>query len=174
MKGNGVEVWSSSQTPVFITQNIANQLGIDVKNVTVHQIRGGGGFGRRLSNEPVFEAAAISQRIGKPVKLQWSREDDMAFITIAQRPTTAFKVLSLTASSLLENLIGLAHAMTRTPITPPVTGHLISREKSFLTSLLSKRCSSQKHPPVPGEPRSLTSMPSRSSRSLRSSPTKQA
>ena len=79
VKGNEVEVWSSSQTPVFITQNIANQLGIDVKNVTVHQIRGGGGFGRRLSNEPVFEAAAISQRIGKPVKLQWSREDDMAF-----------------------------------------------------------------------------------------------
>lgn len=79
VRGDSVEVWSSSQTPVFITQNIANQLGIDIKNVTVHQVRGGGGFGRRLSNEPVFEAAAISQRIGKPIKLQWSREDDMAF-----------------------------------------------------------------------------------------------
>ena len=101
VKGNGVEVWSSSQTPVFITQNIANQLGIDVKNVTVHQIRGGGGFGRRLSNEPVFEAAAISQRIGKPVKLQWSREDDMAFDYYRSATNYRLQVLSLTASSWL-------------------------------------------------------------------------
>ena len=74
-----VEVWTSSQTPVFITANLAKLLNVSPKKITVHQVRGGGGFGRRLSNEYVFEAALISRKIGAPVKLQWTREDDIAF-----------------------------------------------------------------------------------------------
>jgi isoquinoline 1-oxidoreductase beta subunit len=74
-----VEVWTSSQTPVFITSNLAKLLDVTPGNITVHQLRGGGGFGRRLSNEYIFEAAHISRRVGAPVKLQWKREDDMAF-----------------------------------------------------------------------------------------------
>lgn len=74
-----VQVWTSSQTPVFITQNLSKLLDVTPESITVHQLRGGGGFGRRLSNEYVFEAALISRRIGAPVKLQWKREDDMAF-----------------------------------------------------------------------------------------------
>jgi isoquinoline 1-oxidoreductase beta subunit len=74
-----VEVWTSSQTPVFITSNLAKLLDVTPGNITVHQLRGGGGFGRRLSNEYIFEAALISRRVGAPVKLQWKREDDMAF-----------------------------------------------------------------------------------------------
>jgi len=76
---SAVEVWTSSQTPVFITSNLAKLLDVTPGNITVHQLRGGGGFGRRLSNEYVFEAALISRRVGAPVKLQWKREDDMAF-----------------------------------------------------------------------------------------------
>lgn len=72
-----VELWSGSQTPDNAIDAVARTLGIPRKTVTFHQLRGGGGFGRRLVNDPVCEAAAISKHIGKPVKLTWTREDDM-------------------------------------------------------------------------------------------------
>ena len=73
------EVWTSSQTPSAVEQLLPAFLSLPPEGITIHSVRGGGGFGRRLSNEYIFEAARISQRVGKPVKLQWSREDDMAF-----------------------------------------------------------------------------------------------
>ena len=73
------EVWTSSQTPSAVDQLLPGLLSLPPETVTVHSVRGGGGFGRRLSNEYVYEAALISQRLGLPVKVQWSREDDMAF-----------------------------------------------------------------------------------------------
>ena len=76
---SAVEVWTSSQTPVFVTSNLVKLLDVTPGNITAHQLRGGGGFGRRLSNEYIYEAALISRRVGAPVKLQWKREDDMAF-----------------------------------------------------------------------------------------------
>ena len=79
VSGDRAEVWTSSQTPGFSQLTLGKLLGLPAGNIRVHQVRGGGGFGRRLSNEYVREAALISQRVGKPVKLQWMREDDMAF-----------------------------------------------------------------------------------------------
>ena len=79
VSGDRAEVWTSSQTPGFAQITLGKLLDLPAGNIRVHQVRGGGGFGRRLSNEYVREAALISQRVGKPVKLQWMREDDMAF-----------------------------------------------------------------------------------------------
>ena len=73
------EVWTSSQTPGFAQITLSKLLRLPAEAITVHQVRGGGGFGRRLSNEYVREAALIARRVGRPVKLQWTREDDMAF-----------------------------------------------------------------------------------------------
>ena len=73
-----IEIWSSTQTPGRALSGVASTLGIPQDRVTLHQIRAGGGFGRRLVNDPVCEAAAISRHVGAPVKLQWSREDDTA------------------------------------------------------------------------------------------------
>ena len=79
VSATAIEVWTSSQTPGYAQATLAKLFKLPAEAITVHQVRGGGGFGRRLSNEYVREAAVISKHIGKPVKLQWMREDDMAF-----------------------------------------------------------------------------------------------
>lgn len=72
-----LELWAPTQTPQRAMTVAAKVLGLDEKKITVHQPRVGGGFGRRLMNDYVGEAAAIARRVGRPVKLQWMREDDM-------------------------------------------------------------------------------------------------
>lgn len=72
-----VEIWSNSQTPMRVLAGVANTLNISRDKALLHQIRAGGGFGRRLVNDPVCEAAAISRHVKAPVLLQWSREEDM-------------------------------------------------------------------------------------------------
>jgi isoquinoline 1-oxidoreductase beta subunit len=76
---NIMEVWSTSQAQSLVRGSVASLLDIPKENVIAHQLRGGGGFGRRLNNDYIREAALIAQRVDVPVKLQWSREDDMSF-----------------------------------------------------------------------------------------------
>jgi isoquinoline 1-oxidoreductase beta subunit len=73
-----IEIWAPTQTPDRARNNVASVLGMSKDRVTLNQTRVGGGFGRRLMNDYVCEAAAIARRVGAPVKLQWAREDDMA------------------------------------------------------------------------------------------------
>ncbi len=77
-RDGAIEIWAPTQTPVRAAGGVANTLGIPQEKVTVHLTRVGGGFGRRLVNDSVCEASAISKQVGAPVKLQWMREDDMA------------------------------------------------------------------------------------------------
>jgi isoquinoline 1-oxidoreductase beta subunit len=73
-----LEFWAPSQTADRAIETVAGALGVTQDKVKINQTRVGGGFGRRLMNDYVCEAGAIAQRFSGPVKMVWTREQDMA------------------------------------------------------------------------------------------------
>src|SRR5688572_4319716 len=74
---NVCEVWAPVQDPQGVRKSLATALGMDVKAVTVNITLLGGGFGRKSKPDFVVEAALISKTMGTPVKILWTREDDI-------------------------------------------------------------------------------------------------
>ncbi|HVU35742.1 MAG TPA: molybdopterin cofactor-binding domain-containing protein [Opitutaceae bacterium] len=77
VRGDSAEIWAPIQDPHKGRTVAARVLGIFPERIVFHITRSGGGFGRRLDADYVAEAAAIAQKVGTPVKLTWTRTDDL-------------------------------------------------------------------------------------------------
>ncbi|MFC4972982.1 molybdopterin cofactor-binding domain-containing protein [Halomonas beimenensis] len=72
------EIWAPVQNPQAARDGVASRLGLSPENVTVHVTLLGGGFGRKSKPDYIFEAASLAAELeGRPVRLQWTREDDL-------------------------------------------------------------------------------------------------
>lgn len=75
--GDALEIWAPVQSPYTTRTDTAKALGMDPAQVTVHVTLLGGGFGRKSKADFVTEAALLSKEVGAPVRVQWTREDDV-------------------------------------------------------------------------------------------------
>ena len=72
-----VTIWAATQNPQAVQDTVAKALGLDKKDVICHVTLLGGGFGRKSKADFSAEAALLSRKVGQPVKVTWSREDDI-------------------------------------------------------------------------------------------------
>jgi len=77
VRDDSAEIWYASQSPNFIAAQISQALGMPASKVKIHVPFAGGSFGRRLFGEAAVEAAQISKALRRPIKLMWTRNDDV-------------------------------------------------------------------------------------------------
>jgi len=135
------EIWSSLKVPIVAQEDIAKQLGLPIDAVKVHVIQGGGSFGRHLFHDVAAEAAEISQKMGKPVKLSWSRTDNFRQGRVHPMCTSRVRVNYLAGNVLSYEQRhtsvqtdfghGLGEMITSTAAHLPVGGNLSFAETIF-------------------------------------------
>jgi CO/xanthine dehydrogenase Mo-binding subunit len=77
VRADSCEIWSPTQNPQAVQRLVAQSLGVAEGAVTIHVTLVGGGFGRRLYPDAELEAVMIARQVGAPVKVLWTREDDV-------------------------------------------------------------------------------------------------
>lgn len=99
------ELWVPSQNPQGARKEVAEALGIDEEQVTIHVTFLGGGFGRKAKHDFAVEAALVSKELGGPVQVVWTREDDIKHSYYHTTSAQSYKV-SLDANN---NITGWLH-----------------------------------------------------------------
>ncbi len=89
-QGSRCELWAPTQVPQDVRDSVAPAIGLDPDQVKVNVTLMGGGFGRRLEHDYAVEAALVSKAVNAPVKVIWSREDDMRCSTY--RPASCHRM----------------------------------------------------------------------------------
>ena len=118
-ENGSLELWASTQGPFIARAKIAKKLGIDPQAITIHRPFAGGGFGRRFFSDFCIQAAVIAHSVpGRPIKLIWSREQDMAHDYY--RPAVAARLIgSLNETGKLTGLAAqLSGASIRESMAP--------------------------------------------------------
>jgi isoquinoline 1-oxidoreductase beta subunit len=77
VRSDRAELWGSTQVPGNVVRRVASVTGLTPAQITLHMNRSGGGFGRRLMDDYTAEAAVLSKQMQRPVKVVWTREDDI-------------------------------------------------------------------------------------------------
>ena len=77
VRPDGCEIWTGTQVPGEARAGIAAAMGIPAERVVLHNYLMGGGFGRRLEGDMIVRALQVASKVASPVKLIWSREEDM-------------------------------------------------------------------------------------------------
>ena len=88
--GQSAEIWVGTQASTSLLNGVARLLQTERSKITLHQQFLGGGFGRRGNHETVYDTVRLAKAAGKPVKLIWTREDDLTFGKF--RPMTAHHI----------------------------------------------------------------------------------
>jgi isoquinoline 1-oxidoreductase subunit beta len=114
-RGSNCELWAPTQVPQDVRDSVAQTLGLDPDQVKVNVTLMGGGFGRRLEHDYGVEAALVSKAANTPVKVLWTREDDMRNSTY--RPASLHKL-----SAVLDRE-GWPVAFTHRIVAPSISGH---------------------------------------------------
>ena len=111
---SGCELWAPTQVPQDCRDSVAQAVALDPDQVKVNVTLMGGGFGRRLEHDYAVEAALVSKASSAPVKVIWTREDDMRFSTY--RPASLHQL-----SAVLDGA-GWPVAFTHRIIAPSISG----------------------------------------------------
>ncbi|MEV6962331.1 molybdopterin cofactor-binding domain-containing protein [Streptomyces sp. NPDC051207] len=98
------EIWSGLKAPIAAQRAVAEAVGLPLDRVTVHVTQSGGSFGRRLFHDGAVEAAKVSKKCGRPVRLMWTRTDDMRHGRM--RPATHHRIR---ATHLLGEVLTFTH-----------------------------------------------------------------
>jgi isoquinoline 1-oxidoreductase beta subunit len=111
---NACELWAPTQVPQDCRDSVAQAVGLDPDRVKVNVTLMGGGFGRRLEHDYAVEAALVSKAVNAPVKVIWTREDDMRFST--------YRPASLHQLNAVVDGAGWPVAFTHRIIAPSISG----------------------------------------------------
>jgi len=111
------EIFGPTQAPEFIMNTLSDRLGLPKEKIQINLARMGGGFGQRAYSHHMVEAAVISQKVGAPVKMIYTREDDMTYGIY--RPTyTATYRAAIDENGKLTAIHIKAGGIPETPIAP--------------------------------------------------------
>jgi isoquinoline 1-oxidoreductase beta subunit len=86
-----LDIWMGTQAPEVTTGLAAKTLGLKPEQIYVHNCYLGGGFGRRVINDELVQAMIVAKTVSKPVKLIWTREEDMRHDRYRPQAAIAFK-----------------------------------------------------------------------------------